>query len=466
MTASSSPDPRVPEYGSQVGSWIVRERVGSGGHGVVFRAVHADRPNVGSYALKLALEPGDERFEREVWLLSRLHHPSVPRFEGSGFWTSAHGDTYPYVVMQWVEGVSLYAWAAEHGLTLRQAIGQLAQVARALEATHRHGVHRDVKGGNIRVSTEGQAVLLDFGSCWYRGATPLTEGSLPPNTGPYRSPQQLMFKFALRLGATGYYKAPPEDDVYALGITAYRLLAGAYPRPWDSDEEEDAAEAVRLVAPRGLNEACPELSALILRLLAEDPLARGSAKQVAAELEDLLEDTNPLLDRPWVACSPTRQPTEKARRPMPRWHMLRGRVSCFAAAGTLSVLVLLVVLVTRNTGRHGAASTEPESKPLEAEKPSVDASGMGDKALASPAPSRSPPVARRGVARDMPDGPLRGQKRPPCTPQDTFVEINGGCWFPVGGKKPPCEADWYEHSGRCYAPFILPERPPTSEDPE
>jgi eukaryotic-like serine/threonine-protein kinase len=166
--AKLPPAPQVPEYGSRVGSWIVQERMGSGTHGVVFRAVRADRQDGRSYALKLAQEPDDARLEREVQLLSRLHHPSVPRLEGSGSWRSPRGVAYPYVVMEWVEGVPLYTWAAEHGLTLRQAIGQLAQVARALEATHRHGVHRDVKGGNVRVSPEGRAVLLDFGSCWYR----------------------------------------------------------------------------------------------------------------------------------------------------------------------------------------------------------------------------------------------------------------------------------------------------------
>ncbi len=126
MTAPLPLDSRFPEHGSLVGSWIVRERIGSGSHGVVFRAVPADRPGGDSYALKLALEPGDARFEREARLLSRVRHPSVPRLEGSGTWRSPRGEACPYVVMQWVEGMSLYAWAAEHGLTLRQGVEQLS----------------------------------------------------------------------------------------------------------------------------------------------------------------------------------------------------------------------------------------------------------------------------------------------------------------------------------------------------
>ncbi|HZI10547.1 MAG TPA: protein kinase, partial [Myxococcus sp.] len=121
MMARLPPNTRVPENGAVVGSWIVQERIGSGSHGVVFRVVHAERPDAGSFALKLAKEPSDERFEREAHLLSRIDHPSVPRLEDKGTWTSPRGQRYPYIVMQWVEGVSLYEWAAVHGLTLRQA---------------------------------------------------------------------------------------------------------------------------------------------------------------------------------------------------------------------------------------------------------------------------------------------------------------------------------------------------------
>ncbi len=464
MTAPLPPDLRFPEDGSLVGSWIVQERIGSGSHGVVFRAVHADRPEAGSYALKVAVEPGDVRFERESRLLSRVDHPSVPRFEGSGTWKSPRKESHPYVVMQWVEGMSLYAWAEEHGLTLRQAIGQLAQVARALEATHRHGVHRDVKGGNIRVSAKGHAVLLDFGSCWYRGASPLTEGAMPPNTGPYRSPQQLMFKFALKRGFTGYYEAPPEDDVYALGVTAYRLLAGAYP-PRAPDTEGGSDGAVRRVAPRGLNDACPELSALILRMLAEDPQARGSAKQVAEELEHLLKQSRPALDEPWVRNS-SRRPTEKARPPAPVEDGQRKLAARLALVGGFLMLVLPCVLLQRNVHLTEVPSTEPQGEAQAPEKPDGGTS-LGEEAVASVTPAEKPPVSGERLTRDLPTEPLPGQKRPPCNYQLAVV-INGACWRQIEAATAPCDANFeYEHQGHCYYPlFKKAERVPTSEEPK
>ena len=456
-------DPRVPEFGSQVGFWIVRERIGSGSHGVVFRAVRADKPDGKTYALKLALEAEDVRMERELWLLSRIRHPSVPRLESHGLWESPGGEIYPYLVMEWVEGLSLYKWAAEYGLTLRQAIEHLAQIARALEATHRYGVHRDVKGGNVRVSPEGRAVLLDFGSCRYPKARPLTRGGMPPGTDQYRSPQLHFLKYALRLGAEDDYRGDPADDVYALGVTAYRLLAGTYPpRGADPDDEQDLGEDVLLVAPKGLDDWCPELSALILRMLSEDPAARGSAKQVARELKRFLKPTNPVLDRTWI--EGRLPPTEKDRRLVlpwcPQWGIAHGVALAGAAMG-----VLLWFLLTRDVGRREVAHVGQRDKPQVQENPDTDPVGLGDGTSASPLSYGGAAPSKKAITGEpLPDSPFPGQKRSPCNKQRE-AEIKGGCWIPLKGEAPPCTAGWYEYAERCYAPFYLSQRVPTSEDP-
>jgi hypothetical protein len=325
----------------------------------------------------------------------------------------------------------LYKWAAEYGLTLRQALGQLAQVARALEATHQHGVHRDVKGGNVRVTPKGRVVLLDFGSCRYPGARPLTGGGMPPGTPQYRSPQLHFLKYALRLGAKENHEGDPADDVYALGVTAYRLLGGTYPpQGADPDDENDLGEAVKLEAPRGLADWCPELSALILRMLSEDPLARGSA--------------------------------------LPAWYPERQLPRIAAAAGIAIGVGLLVMLVTRDADKPEVAYAEPQSSGSQGNgQPDGGTGSMGDKAMASVAPAEAAPLSGRAVTREVPDEPLPGQQRPPCNNRNAVV-INGGCWWNWEGKKgaPPCETGTHEYNGRCYAPlFIGAERVPTSEEP-
>ncbi len=138
--------------------------------------------------------------------------------------------------MSWAEGVGLYDWARvrQRLLTSREVLRLLAQVARALEATHAAGgVHRDVKGDNVRVSSEGHAMLLDFGACWLQGARPLTGAELPPGTEPYRSPQLLRIRRRWERGLEARYEARPEDDFYALGVMAcYLLTDKSRTGPW------------------------------------------------------------------------------------------------------------------------------------------------------------------------------------------------------------------------------------------
>ena len=83
--------------------------------------------------------------EREVELLSRLSHPGIPRLLDRGGPRPPAGGEYPFFVMEWVQGVALYAWAEQHAASGKQVCRVLAQLARALEAVHAAGaVHRDV----------------------------------------------------------------------------------------------------------------------------------------------------------------------------------------------------------------------------------------------------------------------------------------------------------------------------------
>jgi eukaryotic-like serine/threonine-protein kinase len=225
-------EPHAPATEFVVGPWLVLQRVDSGSYGVVFRAQRAGHPASPPVALKMAKQLRDPRFEREVELLQRVHHPSVPRYEDSGLWTSPQGHLFPYVVMEFVDGFILYDWFRKQHRSTRQVLRVLAQGARGLAAVHAQGaVHRDVKGDNIRVTPEGRAVLLDFGSAWLPGARPLTDTTAPPGTTPYRSPEMLRFMWEFRRDPEARWQARPSDDLYSFGMTAYRLVTGTYPPP-------------------------------------------------------------------------------------------------------------------------------------------------------------------------------------------------------------------------------------------
>jgi hypothetical protein len=452
----------APAPGSLIGPWRVLERTGGGNFGIVYRVCLAEDPRAGEYALKLARHAGDQRFEREGELISRIRHPHVPGLRERGVWQSRQGRLYPYLTMQWVEGLTLYFWAKQRGITVRQAMRVLGQVARALEATHRHGVHRDVKGDNVLVTSEGDAVLVDFGCCWYEGARPLTMGGLPPGTWPYRSPQ------ALRHEREGNpedgYECTPADDVYALGMMAYHLVTGSYPPRGTED-------APCLLPPSELATVAPELGGLILRMLSENPTARGTAGELAEALERAEKSAGPVADER-VRPSYSMLPTERASRPGPtRWHLasqaLRRHAAHLAVAGALAACLLVVVLLPPLPEQPAWFVITEEEEPADvgSEEQAVGlADGGVDGVLAS---AGAPPYAIPGdqVGEAIPTKPYPGQKRPPCQPIAQRA-INGGCWSLINTRKPPCE-DYYEHDGKCYSPVFPPSalRPPTSEEP-
>jgi hypothetical protein len=149
-------DPAALPPGTQVGSWRIMGQQGSGSYGVVYRVERVGQEGAGPFALKVARRLLDPRFEREWVLLSRIRHAHVPRFEVQGWVTLPGGVPYPYVVMEWVEGTPLYEWGAREPRTSRQVMRVLAQVARALEATHAvEGVHRAGASGDTGEAEPG-----------------------------------------------------------------------------------------------------------------------------------------------------------------------------------------------------------------------------------------------------------------------------------------------------------------------
>jgi hypothetical protein len=464
----TEPEVHAPVTGAQIGPWRILERTGSGTFGIVYRVCLAEEPGAGEYALKVAREPGDPRFEREGELLLRIRHPHVPGLRDRGLWQGGWRSWYPYLVMQWVEGLPLYLWARRRGVTSRQCLQVLSQVARALEATHKHGVHRDVKGDNVLVSSDGNAVLVDYGCCWYEGARALTEGFLPPGTRPYRSPQALRHE---RQGnPETHYTGTAADDIYALGVTAYYLVTGTYPPP--GRDSEDGARRP-LLPPSELASVAPELEVLILRMLSEEPQARGTAGELAEALEHAAKSAGPGAD---MRMQPSRAmlPTERAVRPGPtRWHLasqaVRRHAGLLAVAGTLAAGLLAVVLLPPFSGLDVKEPAQlAEAEEAEEEEAGADERAVGladggvDEVLvaAEARPAYGGPAY--GLVAPLPKTPLPGQRRPPCLP--TYQRaINGLCWW-IMPKPPPCE-DAYEHDNKCYTAVVPNTRQPTSEEP-
>ncbi|WP_158617714.1 serine/threonine-protein kinase [Corallococcus sp. CA049B] len=294
-----------PEWlppGTRVDCWEVMDRLGAGGYGTTYSVRRAGRPRGRLYALKLSRRPGERWFAREAELLARVRHRAVVRLITHGVWRLGPVE-HPYLVMEYVEGESLYEWALARNPSARQVTGLLVQVLEALAAAHRQGaLHRDFKGDNVLVAPNGRVKVLDWGAGWYAGAPVLTATArLPPGSPRYYSPQLFMWRVLAerRPGASSPYAYSVADELYAVGVTFYRLLTDQYPAAqWGAPRE--ASEPHGLRAVRNLNPHVPEeLSEALMRLLAFEPERRPeSTALLAGELRQRLTDGGPAWDAP------------------------------------------------------------------------------------------------------------------------------------------------------------------------
>ncbi|MCA9937413.1 MAG: protein kinase, partial [Anaerolineales bacterium] len=205
--------------GFTVGGYEIRERVGAGGFGEVYRAF---QPGVWrDVAVKVILPAFANnpefirRFEIEAQMIARLEHPHiVPLYD---YWREPG---HAYLVMRWLSGGNLHEKLRQEGpWSLSKTALLLRQVCSALAFAHRQNViHRDLKPGNILLDEDGNAYLSDFGIAkLFDTATPATrEGII--GTLYYSSPEQIRNE-----------PVTPQSDIYNLGIVLYEMLVGVHP---------------------------------------------------------------------------------------------------------------------------------------------------------------------------------------------------------------------------------------------
>src|SRR5262245_47681512 len=206
--------------GQVVKGYELRERIGAGGFGAVYRA---HQPLVGrEVAIKIVLPQYADhpdfirRFEAEAQMVARLEHPHIVPLHD--YWREPGG---AYLVMRWLRGGSLRALLKRDGRLPAVTVADiLDQVASALTLAHRSGIiHRDLKPDNILLDEAGNAYLADFGIAKDLGsAGELTEANVVMGSPAYLAPEQLLGE-----------SPTPQADIYSLGIMLYELLTGSQP---------------------------------------------------------------------------------------------------------------------------------------------------------------------------------------------------------------------------------------------
>jgi eukaryotic-like serine/threonine-protein kinase len=277
-----------------------------------------------------------QRFLRESRLAAKLSHPNVVSVYDGG-----ETDGLPYIVMEYVEGVTLADELARRGrLSPDEATGLAIQACAGLEHAHDTGlVHRDVKPQNLLLRTDGVLKIADFGIARAVEGTQLTEAGTVLGTAVYLSPEQ----------ASGE-QVSPAADIYSLGAVMYELIAG---QPPFSFEKNIPALVLKKRTGRvpSLRDLVPELpdrlDEIVLRCLSPEPSARpSSATELAQELAGFAPDAATV---PFPAAA---RPVTTARSRRPLWPLA-------AAAVALAVIAGGILLAARDGGGSNPASQNP-----------------------------------------------------------------------------------------------------------
>ncbi len=286
------------ERGTQLGDYEIREPVGSGGMGEVYRArdTRLDR----DVAIKvLPREVADDpsrraRFDREAKSVAALNHENIVTIHTIGEDGGVH-----YLAMELVEGETLDRQIPENGLSTEALLALAVPISAALAAAHAKGIiHRDLKPANVMVTGEGKVKVLDFGLAKLTTSddeplepigeqsetatmTLQTRAGTIVGTMPYMSPEQLSGR------AVG-----PASDLFSLGVILYEMATGK--RPFQGSTGPTLISSILTETPQPVGDLSPALpnalGELIERCLAKDPLERpDGAAEVGTELESLRE---------------------------------------------------------------------------------------------------------------------------------------------------------------------------------
>ncbi|WP_035614936.1 serine/threonine-protein kinase [Haloferula sp. BvORR071] len=260
-------DPVEDAPGSRVGRYLLLERIGEGGCGVVYMAEQLE-PVQRRVALKVIRSGLDSagvmaRFEAERQTLALMDHPGIARVFDAGATDSGR----PYFVMEMVFGDRITSHCDTKRLGLRQRLELFIQVCQAIQHAHQKGIiHRDIKPSNVLVSDQDGAALpkvIDFGisravEARLSDETYATTHGQLIGTPAYMSPEQ----------AEGGQDPDTRGDVYSLGVLLHELLTGRTPFDGKRLSRAGLFEMLRI-----LREEEPPAPSLVLSRLGTEELA-------------------------------------------------------------------------------------------------------------------------------------------------------------------------------------------------
>jgi len=299
----------------KIGKYQVLEKIGVGGFGVVYKGYD---PFIKRFvAIKTCTSDEEEirtRFFQEAEIAGNLQHRNIVTVYDFGL-----QDGVPYLVQEYLTGEDLDRKIKRRdGISQRERLLYLVQVARGLEYAHSKGViHRDIKPANIRILEDGTAKIMDFGIAKLaQRQSGLTQTGMTLGTAAYLAPEQIRGE-----------PIDPRTDIFSFGILAYELLS--YERPFSGEVISTVLYQILNTKPKPIGAFwadCPgELTAIVDRCMAKDLADRYPS------CNDLLHDLDQAL-RTLRARSTTAEIPREPSATLPTGELAAARTTAIPAA--------------------------------------------------------------------------------------------------------------------------------------
>ncbi len=268
----------IPQKKSIQDTYQILEDIGKGGMAQVYKAVQNSLGRVVAIKeIKPAIAASPEmveRFKREARTAASLVHENIVQVYNFG----EQKKSGLFIVMEYVEGQDLKSLIAKSDRInpgIAAIIGR--EIARALAFAHSKGlIHRDVKPGNVMLSTGGEVKLMDFGIVREADSDLTSTGALM-GTPSYMAPEQFLGE-----------KVSPAADLFSLGVVIYEALTGE--KPFRADSDTSLSKAIRTEKEKKVRTINPQvpgrLQKIVHQCLKKDPLKRPqTAEDLAGELD-------------------------------------------------------------------------------------------------------------------------------------------------------------------------------------
>lgn len=287
MEKSLSPQDLTSE--STFAHYVIKEKLGVGGMGLVYRAFDTKLKRDVALKVLFSKEKANEtniaRFQQEAQAIAKLNHQNIVQLHEIG------EVPQNYFAMEYVSGKTLKDLAKENYFTAKNTAETMKKIASAIDEAHKNGIiHRDLKPSNIMINKKGELKVLDFGIAKLTNSTQnISKTSDLLGTLQYMSPEQAQNE--------------PIDfrtDVYSLGATLYELLTGR--APFQGDSQVSIYYQLLhndVICPSKINPQIPvELATITLKCLEKKPYNRYRyASELVEDLENFLQN-RPIMAKP------------------------------------------------------------------------------------------------------------------------------------------------------------------------